>query len=134
MKSNNLEEEFVKKFIIKNKQERILWELRSSKKRESVFWRFAGTEILKKECLNDLGYMPQKELEGYLLKYVRSRCVYFIGNDYIGEISLEEAVAQMEMGSIGIIYCGDGIGYYQGEQEINGHTPRCLLKENNVQM
>lgn len=132
MKSNSLEEEFVKKFIIKNKQERILWELQSSKKRESVFWRFAGTEIFKKECLNDLAYMPQKELERYLLKYARLGYVYFIGNDFVGEISLEDAVAQMEMGSIGIIYCGDGIGYYQGEQEINGYTPRCLLKESTM--
>lgn len=55
--------------------------------------------------------------------------MYFIGEDYIGDLSLKEAVERASEGEICIIYCGEGIGYYQGEQE-KGAPPRfMLLKE-----
>ncbi|MBE5934268.1 MAG: hypothetical protein E7262_00565 [Lachnospiraceae bacterium] len=128
MKINDIEEEIVKKFIIKNKQERILWELGSLKKREQVFWRFSGPDILKKECLKFSEYMSIEELEAYLMKFTLDKKVYYIGGTYIGEITIEEALKKIYLGDISIVYCGNGVGYYQGEED-NGHRPRCLLKE-----
>lgn len=127
MEINKLEEEIVKKFVVKNKQERILWELGSSKKREQVFWRFAGTAIFRPECLHFLNYMAPNELEKYLSKFVHTKNVYYLGEDYIGEITLKESLEKINMGAICIIYCGNGIGYYQGEED-QGHRPRCLLR------
>ena len=127
MEMHKIEEEIIKTFVVKNKQERILWELGSSKKREQVFWRFAGTAIFKAECLNFLKYMTPNELEKYLSRFVHTKNVYYLGEDYIGGMSLKESLVRVNMGAICIIYCGNGIGYYQGEED-QGHRPRCLLR------
>ncbi len=50
-----------------------------------------------------------------------------LGESYIGELSLKQAVEKALFGEICIIYCGNGVGYYQGEQDI-GSSPRFLLK------
>ena len=63
MKIDKVEEEIIKQFVVKNKQERILWELRNLKKREQVFWRFAGPNILSRECLKKMEYRSIEELE-----------------------------------------------------------------------
>ena len=48
-----------------------------------------------------------------------------MGMDYIGYLPVERAV-EMSIADICIIYCGNGIGYYQGEQEY-GPPPRYKL-------
>lgn len=123
---NKIEEEIVKKYVIKNKQERILWELSSPRKREQIFWRFADSEILKSSCLKPIEYMSVETMEKYLFKLTGVKSVYFIGEDYIGELTLRQATERANMGEICIIYCGNGIGYYQGEQGY-GAPPRFLL-------
>ena len=131
MRNNKFEDEIIKKYVIKNKQERILWELSSAKKRDQVFWRFAGSEIFKNECLQFTEYMAPGELEEYLFKLTHVNKVYFIGEDYIGEMTLKEATLKMSKGEICIIYCGNGIGYYQGEED-GGNRPRCFLIEKKL--
>ena len=55
-------------------------------------------------------------MQTYLYNLSKKSNVYFIGEDYIGDLSLKEAVERASEGEICIIYCGEGIGYYQGEQ------------------
>lgn len=131
MKIDGVEQEIIKKYVDKNKQERILWELDNPKKRGNVFWKFAGSDIFKKDCLQPVEYMSSDEMERHLFKLSGVRDIYFIGEDYIGELSLKEAVKRAGTGEICIIYCGNGIGYYQGEQD-SGKPPRFMLiqKEN----
>lgn len=126
MKINNIEEEIIKKYVIKNKQERILWELSNPKKREEVFWRFAGQGIFKESCLQPVEYMYSSDMENFLFQLSGTKIVYFIGEDYIGELSLKDATRKANTGEICIIYCGNGIGYYQGELNYGG-PPRFLL-------
>lgn len=59
----------------------------------------------------------KEEMKNYLHKLSGAENVYFIGEDYIGEMLLEQAAERANEGEICIIYCGNGIGYYQGEQE-----------------
>lgn len=128
MKVNKLvEEEIIKNFVVKNRQERILWELASSKKRDQTFWRFAGPGIFKNECLEKLNYMSPDELESYLLAFIQTEQVYYLGEMYIGKTTIKEALEKIQSGCIGIIYFENGVGYYQGEEE-NGCRPRYLLK------
>ena len=128
MKINSIEEEIVKKYVIKNKQERILWELSNPQKRPNIIWQFAGLRLFKKSCLQLTKYMPPEELEKCLFQLTEAKLVYFIGEDYIGELSLTQAAKRTNTGEICIIYCGNGIGYYQGEQDY-GTPPRFLLME-----
>ena len=125
---HRIEEEVIKHFVVKNKQERILWELGNTKRRAQVFWRFAGSEIFKRECLSVIDYMPPEELAKYLSRFTHAESVYYIGEDYIGEMTLKDSMIRMNSGNICIIYCGNGIAYYQGEEEA-GDRPRFLLKD-----
>ena len=126
MKNIKVEEEIIKMYIKKEKQDRLLWELKSPKKRDTVFWHFAGPNCFKGACLQPVAYMSSDEMTKYLFQLGNMRDVYFIGESYIGILSLEQAVAKAHKGEICIIYCGKGLGYYQGEQEI-GKPPRYLL-------
>lgn len=121
-----IEEEIVKKYIKKNKQDRILWEFNNPKKRGNVIWRMNEPDIFKENCLQSVGYMTKETMEQCLYELSGVRKVYFIGEDYIGNLSIEQAVQRANEGEICIIYCGKGIGYYQGEQEF-GKPPRFLL-------
>lgn len=118
--------EFIKKFVKSNKQDRLIWELESPKKRNELFGRFAGSCIFKTECLKKADYMSADELETKLYQLNKSKEVYFIGVSYVGELSLKEAVEKAFCGEICVIYCGNGIGYYQGEED-RANTPRYFL-------
>ena len=126
MENNRIEYEIEKKFINKNRQERILWEFKNPKKRERVIWGFSGIQLFRSDCLKPMEYMSEEEMLNYLLRFCDTDITYFIGESYIGKLSLKEAVQKAGMGEICIIYCGNGIAYYQGEQE-NGGPPRYLL-------
>jgi hypothetical protein len=126
MENGKFEQEIIRKYIVNERQDRLLWELNSPKKRNTVFWHFAGTNFFKRECLHPIEYMSGDAMTKYLLELSRAENVYFIGESYIGILSLEEAVMKAQTGEICVIYCGNGLGYYQGEQE-NGKPPRFLL-------
>ena len=126
MENKRIENEIVTKYVKKNKQERILWELSNPKKREKVFWKFSGVTIFKENCLKAEKERSGDELTNYLFQLGGSMDVYYIGTSYVGILSLEQAVARADKGEICIIYCGRGFGYYQGEQEC-GKVPRFLL-------
>ncbi len=121
-----IENEIVQKYVVSNKQERIKWELSNSKKREAISKHFHKPTIFKTECLYPINYMDKTEMQTYLYNLSKKSNVYFIGEDYIGDLSLKEAVERASEGEICIIYCGEGIGYYQGEQE-KGAPPRFML-------
>lgn len=124
--SRAIEEEIIKQYIKKNKQERIIWEFNNPKKRKEVIWRFNNPGIFIEKCLNPIGYMDKKHMIRYLFELSGVSDVYYIGRNYIGYLSLEQAAERASMEEICIIYCGKGIGYYQGEQEI-GAPPRYML-------
>ena len=126
MEKTIIEEELIKKYVIKEKQNRLLWELKNPKKRNTVILRFAGTNCFKTNCLHAITYMSGDVMKRHLLHLSNAKDVYFVGESYVGTLSLEQAVAKAQTGEICIIYCGKGIGYYQGEQE-NGKPPRFLL-------
>lgn len=124
--SRAIEEEIIKQYIKKNKQERILWEFNNPKKRKQVIWRFNKPGIFIEKCLSPIGYMDKEHMIRYLFGLSGVSDVYYIGEDYIGYLSLEQAAEGASTGEICVIYCGNGIGYYQGEQEI-GAPPRFML-------
>ena len=125
---NPVEEEIIRSYVKENKQERLLWELNSSKKRKTVIWKFAGTELFKSNCLKPTSYMSANQIEKHFSPMVTTKNVYFIGEDYIGSLTLQQAARRAQEGEICIIYCGNGIGYYQGEQ-CAGKPPRFLLSK-----
>ena len=118
--------EFIKKFVKSNKQDRLIWELESPQKRKDIFWRFASSNIFKTECLQKADCMSVDDLETKMYQLNKSKEVYFIGASYVGEISLREAVEKASCGEICAIYCGNGKGYYQGEED-RANTPRYFL-------
>ena len=128
MCNSSIEGEIIKNFRKKNKQDRIIWELNNPKKREMVFWKFAHPNLFDENCMCTIGYMDSSKLYEYLFKLSGSKNIYYLGESYIGELLLEKAVELVEIGEICIIYCGNGIGYYQGESDM-GNRQRYILKK-----
>ena len=111
-------EEIIKNFVVKNKQERIIWELNNQKKRENVMLRrFPGTSLFKERCLQPIEVDLACTMEERLLQLGGGKEVYFIGDDYIGLLPLSDAAKRATAGEICIIYFGNGKGYYQGERD-----------------
>ena len=125
---NGVELEIVKMYIVTNKPERLIWELSKPQKRQHIMIRrFASPEIFEKSWMRSVDYMSSEELKKCLSRLSRAKEVYFIGESYIGELSLDQATLRANAGELCIIYCGNGLGYYQGEQEY-GKPPRYLLQ------
>lgn len=123
---NNVELEIVKTYIDKTKQDRIIWELSKPEKRKDLMIRrFAGPELFDKACIQSVEYMSPNTLKTRLYQSSNAKEVYYIGEGYIGKLSLDQATVRTNTGEICIIYCGNGVGYYQGEE--CGKPPRYLL-------
>ena len=124
---NDIERDIIKKFVCKHRQERLIWEFGNSRKREQIMMqRFAGPQIFKEDYLKATEYMSPDVLQIQLFKLGGTKNVYYIGESYIGEMSLKQATETVNTGEICIVYCGNGIGYYQGEEEF-GYRPRYFL-------
>lgn len=98
---NNIGQEIVQMYIVKNKRKRILWELDNPKKREYIlFNRFLRIDSWKKECFQPVEYLTSKKLSRYLTEKSKKKEVYFIGEDYIGPLPIKDAVERTRGGSI----------------------------------
>lgn len=84
------EVEIIKKFIVKNKQERIIWKLQNAKKRKKVFWHFDHPDIFKKEILYPSTYKDAEHLEKVLYEMSGTRECYVIGECYIWAIFIRK--------------------------------------------
>ena len=124
--NKSIEEEIVRYYIKENKQERILWELNSPKKRKDIIWKFAGTDLFKMQHMKATRFLSATSLKEHLFQISKNQTVYFLGEDYIGQLSITQAVQRALQGEVCIIYCGQGYGYYQGEQ-VSGSPPRYFL-------
>ena len=123
-----IETEIIKLFVQKQYQKRLLYEINSKKKYDTVWHHFHTEKKFKKECLEKVDYMKKEDLEKYLFRLSGKKNVYFMGMaEKRKKMLLEDAVNEIVEMEIGIIYCGDGIGYYQGEEEL-ADTPRYILK------
>ncbi len=123
--NSEIEKEMVYNFVIKEKRERILWEIASKRKRRGVIQeRFHDERYFIKKILKPVDFLLAKDLENLLFRVGKTKNVYYFGS-FIEETTLEYAVNEAIHGDICIIYCGNGIGYYQGEEDIK--APRYLL-------
>ena len=62
MRDKIIEMEIITRFVVTQKQERILWELSNPKKCEHLaIKRFCGYNLFKKECLKSTDYIPDEK-------------------------------------------------------------------------
>ena len=132
--NKDLEEEIIRLFFLKEKQDRILWELSTIKKRKNCLFKICdqGFSMLKTEYIRYIKFMKSDELQNILLKQGAIRPMYYIGEDWadilIENISIKQAIENFLYGdwSPGLLYFGNGIAYYEGLQHI-GAPRRCIL-------
>lgn len=134
MRNDEIEKEILDNFVIKGKRKRIMWELRSEKKRNFAMWRFAHPHLLKPECIKPVKYSDPESIKEYLFKVKNYKEVYYFGYSFAGLVDVNQAAEMASEDLCCIIYCGEGFGYYRGEQyEGNGigaAPPRFLLCAN----
>lgn len=131
-KDMDIRKEIIKNYINKNKQERILWELNNPRKAEDAIWKLHhAQDLLKEDVIRPIQYMDSKKMKDYFHKVGATSEVYYIGHEDLGYIELDKAVKNASEGDVCIVYLGNGIAYYQGE-EVPGGTPRYMLIAKNV--
>ncbi len=118
-----IEQEIIRHFFRKDRQERLYWEL-SGKKRAEFYWHLAGTRELKPECLHDL-FGDKRPLAQIFRQAGAGDPIYYIGSSHTGPTSPEDALTRANRGEMCLVYFGNGTGYWQGEQTPT--QPRALL-------
>lgn len=130
------EREIVSCFLKKEKQERILWELQSRKKRSQVMWKICDTTLIDERCIHKVSYSSAEELIEECKKRGASMKPYIFRLDYIGslpqDISIPHAIEMVMDGwwNPCLLYLGNGVAYFQGMQE-KGAPERCILLSKN---
>ena len=122
-----IETEIIKLFVQKQYQKRIIYEISSRKDYDIMWHHFNNEQKFKKECLQKIFWMGEEALEKYLFELSGKKEVYYMGHSARKKMMLKEAVTEGGLWGIGIIYCGNGIGYYVGEEE-RAETPRYILR------
>jgi len=125
---SRIEEEIVRCFIQKNRQDRIIWELQSKRKRDSVMWKLCDTHLFKREVLYPQRYLPPKNLAEKLEALGAQKTIYMIAFDEMYELedcSVLEGI-ERQWDNPYLLYYGNGLGYFEGMQE-DGAPERCIL-------
>ena len=114
---NQIEKEIISLFVRKNKRKRIRWELARKEKRENVLWmRFNHEHNLMDDCMIEVDQLSYGQIKKILFEMSKAKDVYYMGEDEIRCMDLNEAINRASEGEICLIYCGNGIGYYRGEE------------------
>lgn len=125
--NSKIEEEIVRCFIQKNRQDRIIWELQSKRKRDSVMWKLCDTHLFKREVLYPQRYLSPENLTEKLEALGAQKTIYMIAFDEMYELdcSVLEGIERQTSNPY-LLYYGSGLGYFEGMQE-DGAPERCIL-------
>ncbi len=126
--NSKIEEEIVRCFIQKNRQDRIIWELQSKRKRDSVMWKLCDTHLFKREVLYPQRYLSPEDLAEKLEALGAQKTIYMIAFDEMYELkdcSVLEGIERQRSNPY-LLYYGNGLGYFEGMQE-DGAPERCIL-------
>ncbi len=114
-----VEQEIISLLFPKNKRQRIRYELSKTDLNDpNSFDDFHWKHLHHSEHFNlknlqvEETYPSKKELR----KLAGNESVYYMGLNYYGWISVEDAWEKAFEGDICLIYLGDGVAWYQGEQ------------------
>lgn len=130
-----IEKEIIKLYFKKEKQDRILWELNSAKKRADVMWRLCGEDLIKHNCIHPIPFMSADELGRIICSLGGTTPVYSFNFDFIGymsdDISLNDILQNIICGEYGacLTYFGKGVAYFLGMQEKGAPDRFILLPE-----
>ncbi|MGL6200856.1 MAG: hypothetical protein ACRC3H_18190 [Lachnospiraceae bacterium] len=125
----NIEKEIVELFFNKKIKKRVEYELSSKRKRIDAFFRLNESEVLNQKTIHPIYKVDQEDVIQKLIELGASENkAYFMGyTEEDGYVTLAEAVDMaFYFGMPAIVYCGNGIGYIQGEQSY-GPPERYLL-------
>lgn len=123
-----IEREIIKSFFLKNKQDRLIWELNNPRKRKRFVDRIAHPTYIDESCMKVSEMNSLEEVKHFLQNISGTNEIYMIGESYIGEITIDNAINYLRRNEICILYCGNGIGYYQPEENY-GDFKKYILKK-----
>lgn len=129
--ATKIQEEIIRTFVIPAKRERLLWELSAGKPpRETLlFTKFHTAALFVPRYVHPIKALPPSGLKRLLTEHGAADPVFFWGEACGEQMPLSQAVELTSLGGVQIIYCGNGLAYYQGEEGEGGKSspPRCLL-------
>ena len=122
-----IEKEIVDNYYQKRCKKRIKWELETPRRRRDAIWKMGDRKYLEEKRLHFVKYMSDKNLILKILEMGGTKRAYYMSIDFIGELTIEEAVRKAREDYWGcIVYFGNGIGYYH-EGELEKFPPEYIL-------
>ncbi len=126
---SDLEEKFINDYINKSRSNRLLFELKSSKKRLNALMRFCHNteDLIKKECI----YLKLKKFDEKELKtFLKEQKFYVISYKYLDGIimTIDEVLDYIYNEFSAVIVCGTNIAVIKKEFE-KGEDNFYLLKK-----
>lgn len=120
---NEIEEKFVKQYITKGRQERLVYELGSSKKRINAMSRFchSSLELIKPNMIYEWGDIDCDRLLLLLKKYGKNEKNYIMAYDENIDkkyMNNEEAIKRVIGNGMAAVIINNGIVIIETEQEV----------------
>jgi hypothetical protein len=127
MNASDIEREIIMFFFKKNRRDRMLFELSNSRKRSQFFWNISGTRELDEHVLRPIKDHNIESINACFRQLCSGNNVYYIGASFIGFCTCTQAIEQVRLADICLVYFGGGKGYYQGEIGVSGQNRFYLL-------
>lgn len=133
--NNEYEINFVNKFIVKNKRERILYELSSNKKRKNVIGRFCHDSLVyidESKIVYKGNTISNSELESLVINYTFDKMCYVIAwnSDIDGRfLEREYAINEVIGNGMASIIVFENVIIIESEQEQGAATKYVLYSK-----
>ena len=125
-----IEKEMVDLFIVPNRKERTLWELKSPRKRSDGLSRFFFGTYLSRNLFKTLGIQNNGELQKMIQQSGGTSEGYVVTPDQCGFFPIKEAIEIVRGNDCRFVYFGNGVAYYHEEWE-GGKAGEYLLVNKN---
>ena len=125
-----IEKEIVDLFIVSNRKERTLWELKSPRKRSDGLSRFFFGTYLNRNLFKALDVQGNAELQKVIQQSGGTSKGYVITPDQCGFFPIKEAIEIVRGNDCRFVYFKNGVAYYHEEWE-GGKAGEYLLVNKN---
>lgn len=128
---NNIESSFINDYIVKERRERLLFELGSVKKRETAIMRFShnaeGLINLKKIIYCNEALTEKQAIDFFKTKRINKFYIVSLGRNDKCVLSFEDALAYCFSEYMPVILIGEGYSFLKCESEY-GTSKKIILQ------
>lgn len=128
MKEHEIIEEMIDLFFVKKRRERMKYVFSSKEKRREAYFRYNSGDYIDKSFIKyQVNKLSMQDIYKMLIEEGGNKKCFMISCSESGLYNTEDALKRAMNNGLGaMLYLGNGVGYFQGEQYI-GSPERYIL-------